>query len=123
MRLAHRFPRLRRGGSYLILLALLGFTAVGLSQCRVVEDNLTGVSASLARGGPAGCITVCARDYADSSRVEGELHAGNMRACEGDPVCGALETARHQQAVERIVAGRKQCMDDCRYQTGGVGGQ
>jgi len=123
MRLAHRFPRLRRGASFLALFALLGLTAVGLSQCRAVQDNLTGVSAGLARSGPGNCISQCAKAYADSNRVETELHVENVHACGGDPVCEALELARHEAAVQRIVEGRKACMDDCRYQSGGFGGQ
>lgn len=123
MRLAHRFPRLRRGASFLAFIALLGFTAVGLSQCRAVQDNLTGVSAGLARSGPGSCISQCAKVYADSNRVESELHVANMQACGGDPVCEALEAARHDEAVQRIVEGRRACMDECRYQSGGFGGQ
>lgn len=123
MRLAHRFPRLRRGASLLAFFALLGLTAVGLSQCKAVQDNLTGVSASLARSGPGNCVSACAKAYADSNRVETELHVANVASCGGDPVCEALEEARHEDAVQRIVDGRKACIDDCRYQSGGFGGQ
>ncbi len=123
MRLAHRLPRLRRGLSLLALFALLGFVAVGLSQCKAVQDNLTGVSAGLAKAGPGGCISKCARDYADSNRVEIELHVANVQGCDGDPVCEALEEARHEAAVDRIVAGRENCFNECRYQSGGTGGQ
>ena len=123
MRLADRNPRLRRGASILALIALLGITAVSLSQCRVVPDNLTGVGASIARGGPGNCISACAKAYADSNRVESDLHDANILACGGDPVCEALEEARHVSAVHRISEGREDCFDDCRYQGGGVGGQ
>jgi hypothetical protein len=123
MRLARRFPRLRRGASVLAFVALLGLTAVGLSQCRAVQDNLTGVSADLARSGPGNCISQCAKQYADLNRAESELHAQNMLACAGDPVCEALEVARHTEAVQGLIEGRKACMDACRYQSGGLGGQ
>jgi hypothetical protein len=123
MHLAHRFPRLRRGASFLAFLALLGFTAVGLSQCKAVQDNLTGVSASLARSGPGSCISQCAQAYGDSNRVETELHVENIQACAGDPVCEALEYARFEAAVHRISLGRQECFDECRYQGGGFGGQ
>jgi hypothetical protein len=123
MRLAHRHPRLRRGASILAFFALLGFTAIGLNQCKAVQDNLTGVSANLARGGPGNCISKCAKDYADSNRVESELHVANVQACGGDPVCEALEEARYEAAVQRISAGRNECFDNCRYQSGGAGGQ
>ena len=105
MRLAHRFPRLRRGTQILAFFALLGLTAVGLSQCKAVQDNLTGVSASLAKNGPGNCISACAKQYADLNRAEAELHATNVQACSGDPVCEALEEARHEEAIQSIVDG------------------
>jgi hypothetical protein len=120
---AERFPRLRRGASLLALTGLLGFTAVSLSNCRAVEDNLTGVRASIARGGPGSCISTCAKAYADSNRAESEVHVPNIQACGGEPVCEALEYARHEAAVARISAGRERCFNDCRYQGGGTGGQ
>lgn len=123
MRLSDRNPRLRRGASILALFALLGITAVSLSQCRVVPDNLTGVGASLARSGPGTCISMCAKAYADSNRVESDLHTANIMACGGDPVCEALEMARHESAVARISEGRENCFNECRYQGGGLGGQ
>lgn len=123
MRLANRHPRLRRGASLLAFCALLGITAVSLSQCRAVEDNLTGVRAGLAKGGPGSCISACAKAYADSNRAESSIHVANVQACGGDPVCEALEVARHEAAVARISAGRQECFDECRYQGGGTGGQ
>jgi hypothetical protein len=123
MRLANRVPRLRRGVSFLVFFALLGLTAVGLSQCKAVQDNLTGVSARLAKGGPGNCISACAKAYADSNRAESSVHLENVNSCDGDPVCQALEEARHEEAVARISDGRKDCFDNCRYQSGGTGGE
>lgn len=123
MRNAHRFPGVRRALSLLSLAALLGVTSVTLTQCRAVEDNLTGVSASLARGGPGNCLSRCAQEYADMQREEQETHLANMAACEGDPVCIALEKARNTEAKEAIRVGREECFDDCHYQSGGSGGR
>ena len=122
MRLAHR-PGVRRALSYLSLTALLGITVVTLSQCRAVEDNLTGVSASLARGGPGSCISRCANDHADLMRAEQEMNKENVDACAADPTCLALEKARNAEAKAEIQASRTECFDDCNYQSGGKGGR
>src|SRR5437773_1784261 len=39
----HRNPRLRRGFAFVALAAVLGLSAVGLTQCRLVDDTVTGV--------------------------------------------------------------------------------
>jgi hypothetical protein len=56
-------------------------------------------------------------------RAEQELHHANIDACAGDAICEALEKARNSVAKERIMAGRKECFDECHYQSGGKGGR
>ena len=122
MRLA-RHPGVRRALSYLSLAALLGITVVTLSQCRAVEDNLTGVSASLARGGPGTCISRCAKAASDLMRAEEEQNQINRDNCGGDAICLALEKARNAEAKADIEEGRRECFDGCHYQSGGKGGR
>jgi hypothetical protein len=40
----------------------------------------------------------------------------------GDRKCVRLENQRHRAAVERIEAGRRECIRDCHHQGGGIGG-
>ena len=50
MNIDHRNPRLRRGFAFVALAAVLGLAAVGLSQCRMVDDTVTGVDLSANSG-------------------------------------------------------------------------
>ena len=46
MYIDHRNPRLRRGFAFVALAAVLGLSAVSLTQCRMVNDTVTGVDLS-----------------------------------------------------------------------------
>jgi hypothetical protein len=99
--------------------------AVFVSQCRLVDDNVlapTGLPGS-ASNQSGNCISTCARAYADSMKVEAALHVSNVRACNGNAACSAVESTRHVTAVHRISNGRKECMDACHHQGGGTGGR
>src|SRR5438093_8117753 len=50
MHIDHRNPRVRRGFAFVALAAVLGLTAVGLTQCRMVNDNVTGVDLRAGNG-------------------------------------------------------------------------
>jgi hypothetical protein len=119
MHLAVNTRRLRRGLALLALGVLLAGAALTLSQCKMVDERLTGVS--LAKSSPTSCASVCAPAYNDSIRAESALHVTNAQACGSDPVCSAMEELRHEQAVDRIQAGRRKCQEDCHHQGHGNG--
>src|SRR5438046_5648125 len=50
MHIDHRNPRVRRGFAFVALAAVLGLAAVGLSQCRMVNDSGTGVERRSGKG-------------------------------------------------------------------------
>jgi hypothetical protein len=118
MQLAHTTRRLRRGTALTGLAVLLGTVALTLTQCRMVDERLTGVE--FGKSQPANCFATCAHAFNDSIRVESALHVANAHAC-GDAVCQAMEEIRHEAAVNRIQAGRAQCQADCHHQGGGTG--
>ena len=98
--------------------------ALTLVQCRLVDDNVVGVKfGGHSAEDASACIAACAHAYGDSMRVESALHASNVKACGGDPACLADEAARFERVVERIRAGRRDCMNDCHHQGGGHGGR
>ena len=119
MHLARTTRGLRRGTAFAALAVLLGTTALTLSQCRMVDERLTGVE--FGRSKPANCIASCSFAFNDSIRAESQLHVGNTQACNSDPVCLALEEVRHEAAVNRIQAGRRDCQNACHHQGGGTG--
>jgi len=97
-----------------------------LSQCRMIGDNVTGPADGLsasASNRASSCIATCSRAYADSNRVESQLHVSIIQACGSDVACKAAEDARHDAAVIRIDAGKVACQNACHHQGGGTGGR
>lgn len=112
----------RRVLASLGLLVLVAIAALSLSQCKMVDERLTGVSAFSAKQNAGACISGCAHQYNDSIRVEVQLHLTNVTACNQSVTCLENEEARHEAAVARIQLGRITCMQDCHHQGGGTGG-
>jgi hypothetical protein len=121
MRPTHPDGRLRRGSAFAVLGVVLAIATLSLSQCRMVEEKLTGVSLSKASADK--CMSTCARAFAESTLVQTRLHLRNTWACRCDSLCLAVETLRFRAALQRIQAGRKACQADCRHQGRGCGGR
>lgn len=121
MHLAVHIRRFRRGAAWLGLVALLGITAVTLSQCRMIDERLTGVEVTRVR--PGECIAQCAHAAAEALKIESERHVAAVQACNGDPVCLATEELTHEQNIMSIQTERKACQDGCHHQGGGSGGR
>lgn len=120
MRLAHPTRRLRRGAAFALLAVVLTAAALSLGQCRMVGENLTGISLDSAK--PSMCLFKCVKTYNEAIRDENKLYAKNVRACNSDSLCLALENLRHVAVVDRITADRKVCLNECHHQGGGNGG-
>jgi len=112
----------RRGFGLLALLALVALFAITLTQCKLVGERLTGVNAADVANAE-NCFRECAFAYNDSIKLEIQIHKTNEQACNRNPICRALEEARHDAAIARISAGRRECMANCHHQGGGAGGR
>ena len=102
--------------------------ALVLNQCRMVGDQVMTPAASGLRleQQPAthgNCISECARTFADSNKVESDLHVANVQACGDDAACVATEDARYEEVKARLADDRKACFDACHHQGGGSGGR
>ncbi len=104
----------------LVLVALIA--AVGLSQCKLVDERLTGVANPFGLQ-PEVCMQQCAVDAAARVRAEADLHSHNVRACHGDAACIALEQVRHQNVILQINSDREACFNNCHHQGSGSGGR
>ncbi len=113
---------IRRVASFAGLAAVLSLVALGLSQCRIVDDRLTGIRVQSLRGSSASCIAQCQSAANQAVRSESQLHTTNVKACNRDPACLAAEEARHEAALASIGAARRACMDGCHQQGRGQGG-
>jgi hypothetical protein len=116
MHLAH--PRvLRRVSIYGALLTLLGFTAISLTQCTMIEDNVTGVSFAAAQADK--CLKDCKKSFDTDTRNEVKLNRTNRRQCNGDLICLAIEAERHREALAVIEQEYETCRGECHHQGGG----
>ncbi len=78
-------PARQPRGPRALLLAVLLLTAVlGLSQCKLVQDQLTNVDPMRAvqeANGGSPCLRECRREYRHALKEERKLHKRNLRAC------------------------------------------
>ena len=123
MTIATRSPEIRPKAPRIVLAILCAVALVGLTQCKMTPDKVTGVAmemdkAQLNRGN---CVSDCAHDANDAMDVEKDLHKANVKNCQGNQACLDAEEARHQAAVETIQENRKHCIDGCHHQGGGHG--
>lgn len=119
--------RLRRSSRIALLIVGAGLLALVLNQCRMVEDRITApVTVGPHQQRPdnhGNCISECAKAFADSNRVESDLHVANVRACGDDQACVDTENARYEAVKSRLASDRKVCFDGCHHQGGGSGGR
>lgn len=113
-----RIPRKR---PTLVLLATAGLMALLLSQCKMVDERLTGVSNPL-KLTPQQCFDKCQKNADNSFRAEDARHTSKLADCAGDATCIALENARHDAALAQIRQDLQACQTTCHQQGGGFGG-
>ena len=127
-------PILPRPLATIALAAMLGLVALVLSQCRGIDDPVTGVDLRTGAvfngdGGDDRCKRQCKEKYKECRRQENERHKAAEHACEqlaGDDRrgCEDAEDAAHDRNVDACKAAKKQCKNACRYREGaGLGGR
>ncbi len=125
MHLAHTLARVRRSAAIVALGVLLGAVALSLTQCRMVDERLTGISRTpdFAKSKPEKCFKKCHEDFKEAMEEEVEEHVERVHECQSDSVCLALEAARHERAVADIKDTQKKCREKCHHQGHGGGGR
>jgi hypothetical protein len=113
-------PRRRRGPASVLIAAVALLSALALSQCRMVADNVVGVEV-LHRNERNRCFIRCIRANQEALRIEYRRHQAAVEACDYDPVCLAEEEALHIQNKDAITERFEACNDDCHHQGGGDG--
>jgi len=110
---------LRRASIFGALVALLGLAALSLTQCTMVNDNVTGMSFSVAKADR--CLKDCKKEFDRATHDEFKVNQRNRRECGGEPVCLALEAQRHRDALIVIEQAYAACRAECHHQGGGGG--
>jgi hypothetical protein len=121
MNFDHRNPRLRRGFAFVALAAVLGLSAVGLTQCRMVDDTVTGVDVRSNTGfsnGRSACVHQCNEKYKACKRAEDARHKAAVQACGGDNSCKKAENTLHKNNHKQCVVQMQLCKKNCRYREG-----
>src|SRR5574341_1200158 len=137
MNTENRNPRLRRGFAFVALAATLGLCAMGLTQCRVVEEDITGVDLnSSARfgndsdsdsHGNSACVRACNERYKDCRETAESQHKARRRAC--DQLSSPSERAdclraandQHKADKQACVDAKQICKRNCKYSEGSGG--
>lgn len=124
----HRNPRLRRGFAFVALAAVLGLTALGLSQCRMVDDTVTGVdvrSNDSYNGwwhgrshGRSRCVHQCDERYKQCKRAEDARYKHALRDCGSNSTCKKNEKKKHDANQKECVRQMQLCKKNCRYHEG-----
>jgi len=109
--------RLRRAIAYAALAALLGLTALTVSQCTMTGERLTGVSTEWGR--PTSCLQKCTAVYNLLVSLENKRHTAALKKCKGKASCISAENALHAQKLAAIEAAKTACQNQCHSQGGG----
>ena len=138
MYIDHRNPRVRRGFAFVALAALLGLSVVGLSQCRLVDDTVTGVDLQANSGTNArsDCVHQCNDQYKACKRAEYARHKAALRACGsgdddnatnggggGSKACRKAEQRLHKANKAACKDANKLCKRNCYNEGAGIGGR
>ena len=121
MHLTHHRSIMGGAAARALLALLLCGVAVGLTRCKLVNDELTRVRVS-PFAGASDCLHECAQEHHDAIQAEVETHRVNVHACGDDQDCLDREDARHEAAVHAITVAFMQCRNGCHHQGGGHGG-
>jgi len=109
----------------LTLTAVLGFAVIGLSQCRMVEDTLTGVELNSQDGinARSECVQQCNDEFKAAQRAEDARYQSLLRACGTNRTCQASEKDAHAARDKQIVEDMQACKRACYNEGAGGGGR
>jgi hypothetical protein len=131
MYIDHRNPRLRRGFAFVALAAVLGLAAVGLTQCRLVNDTVTGVDLKSSTGEHArsDCVRQCNEKFKACIRTAAARFKTDYKACSNHSswserkLCYKEVIIRFFNDLKACVAAKKACKGACYNEGGGSLGQ
>jgi len=131
MNIDHRNPRLRRGFAFIALAAVLGLSAVGLTQCRLVDDTVTGVDLRSSTGlsAKSECKKQCKEKKKECERAEKARHKAEQRACKeladsaARKVCKKAESRKHKDNKKECKRQESECKNGCYNEGSGSAGR
>lgn len=131
-----RTPRVRRGFTFIALAAVLSLSAVGLTQCRLMDDSVTGVDlkSNAAFGndnnnGKAKCEKACNDAFKACKKSNDDRNKVEKKRCDSLPkaqkaACKKAESTRKKNSAKQCSERKKACKKACDYREGnGNGGR
>jgi hypothetical protein len=121
----HR-PIGRRAGSLGALLLILLLSALGLTQCRMVDETITGVdipSAATHGRHDSSCRKACRFKFKQALKEEAARYRKAKRGCHHNHKCLSEERRIHEKNVQGIRDQLKKCETGCYGEGSGFGGR
>jgi len=120
----HRSLRMPRSLGLALLIAGVLLAAASLSQCRLVEDRITGVSGGLgSQQARSDCLDRCNQQYRAARAAENNRHRIALQACGNDKTCRKNEDQLHQQNLQALIDRMQQCKQGCYNEGAAIGGR
>jgi hypothetical protein len=101
---------------------LMALTLFSLTQCRMIEDRVTGVDIAGVMKAKT-CLGLCQTAADTRLKDEDKLNKQNLKDCGGDQACTVQENTRHAAAVNTILADLVACQNSCHHQGAGEAGR
>ena len=118
----HKGSRMSRLVVAIAFIAGVIAIAASLSQCRLVEDRITGVERTPGSGSArSSCVADCNEQYKAGRKAENDRHRAALQACGDDKTCRKTEDELHEANLEQLVAQLQSCKQGC-YNEGSIGG-
>ena len=98
---------------------------VGLSQCRFVNDTITGVDLknNTSLNARSECMDRCNETFKTALEAENERYNTAIRACGNDKGCRDAERVLHDAILDRLHDEKRSCKDSCYNEGGGLAGR
>jgi len=116
-----------RGFTFILLAGVLGAALVGLTQCRLVNDTVTGVDLKSGSefNGRSACVHECNDEFKKCKREEDARHKASKTECKAleniaeRTACQRDEQRRHVEAHLGCVRAKNACKKGCYNEGGG----
>ena len=117
--------QIRRALKTVALLSVLGLAVAGLSQCRMVDDTVTGVDLNAQQrvSDRSECVQACNDKFKAATAAETARHNAALRSCGVSGSCKVAEDQVHQDNQAANVAAMQECKRGCYNEGSGGGGR
>ncbi len=108
----------------LAMAAALGLATFTLSQCRLVNDSITGVDVGSGRlSGRSTCKKACEETFKARMKAEDDRFKDAKRACGSNKDCKKAAEDSHKAIEEGIKDDKEKCKKGCYNEGSGNGGR